>query len=50
MLVENEATFLAALKSDLNKPQQDAYMGEIDFLKNDVISTLRHIKEWTKDQ
>jgi len=50
MLVENEATFLAALKSDLNKPKQDAYMSEIDFLKNDVISTLRNIKDWTKDQ
>jgi len=50
MLVENEATFLAALKSDLNKPTQDACMGEIDFLKNDVISILRHIREWTKDQ
>jgi len=50
MLVENEDRFLAALKSDLNKPKQDAYIGEIDFLKNDVISLLRHIQDWTKDQ
>ena len=50
MLVENEERFLAALKSDLNKPSQDAITGEIDFLKNDVISLLRHIKEWTKDK
>ena len=48
--MENEARFLAALKSDLNKPQQDSFIGEIDFLKNDVISLLRHIKDWTKDQ
>ena len=33
MLVENESVFLSALKSDLNKPAQDSYMAEIDFLR-----------------
>jgi len=50
MLEEHESEFLAALKSDLNKPVQDAFMSEIDYLKNDVISLLRHIDEWTQDQ
>ena len=50
MLVENEGTFAAALKSDLNKPFQEAIMSEIDMLKNDVIGLLRHIDEWAQTQ
>jgi len=50
MLVENEGTFVAALKTDLNKPLQESIMTEIDFLRNDIISILRNIKSWTKDQ
>ena len=50
MLVENEEVFLEALRSDLRKPRQESYMGEIDMLKNDVIGILRHIREWTKTQ
>ena len=50
MLVENEETFLAALKKDLNKPLQESIMAEIDFLRNEVISILRNINTWTKDQ
>ena len=50
MLVENESTFVAALKTDLDKPLQESIMSEIDFLRNDVISILRNIKTWTKDQ
>ena len=33
MLVENEATFISALKADLNKPVQETIMAEIDFLR-----------------
>ena len=50
MLVENESTFVAALKTDLNKPLQESIMTEIDFLRNDVIAILRNINTWTKDQ
>jgi len=50
LLVEEEDTLLAALKTDLNKPTQESIMAEIDFLKNDIIGLLRHIKQWTKDQ
>jgi len=50
MLTEHEATFIEALKQDLNKPLQDAIVSEIDFLKNEVISLLRNIDSWSKDQ
>ena len=50
MLVENEEKWLAALKSDLNKPYQESCLSEIDFLKNEVISLRRNIRVWTKDQ
>ena len=50
MLTENEDVFLAALKSDLNKPLMESCMSEIDMLKNDVIGILRHIEEWTRDK
>lgn len=50
MLVEQEAVLLAALKADLNKPTQESIMGEIDFLKNDIIGLLRHLKDWMADQ
>ena len=50
MLVENENTFVAALKTDLNKPLQESIMTEIDFLRNDIIAILRSIHTWTKDQ
>jgi len=50
MLDENEDKFIAALKSDLNKPVQESIMAEIDYLKNEVIGILRHIDEWTQDQ
>jgi len=48
--VENEKAFVAALQTDLNKPLQESIMTEIDFLRNDIISILRNIKSWTKDQ
>ena len=50
MLVDNEAKWLAALKSDLNKPYQESCLSEIDFLKNEVISLRRNIRAWAKDQ
>merc|ERR1711936_1077503 len=49
MLVENEAAFISALKTDLNKPLQETIMAEIDFLRNDIIGLLREIDDWTQD-
>ena len=50
MLVENENQWLAALKSDLNKPYQESCLSELDFVKNDVISLCRNIRDWSQDQ
>ena len=55
MLVENEAAFISALKTDLNKPLQETIMAEIDFLrfqpKEDIFCQYIHIwcpscQEW----
>jgi len=50
LLDENEDVLLEALKKDLNKPKQESYMSEIDYLRNDIISILRNIRDWTKDR
>ena len=50
MLVENEAIFLAALKEDLNKPELEAAIMETEFLKNEIISIQRNIRDWTTDK
>ena len=42
MLVENEATFISALKADLNKPVQETIMAEIDFLRY-ISSFEKHV-------
>jgi len=47
MLEDNEDVFVDALKQDLNKPFQEAILAEIDFIKNDIISLVRNIKEYT---
>jgi len=50
MFVEHEDELVGALKTDLNKPFQDAIMAEIDFTKNEIISAIRNIHEWSKDK
>ena len=42
MLVENEAAFISALKTDLNKPLQETIMAEIDFLRLFLSTQRRH--------
>jgi len=50
MLVENETLFLSALKEDLNKPELEAAIMETEFLKNEIISIQRNIRDWTRDK
>jgi aldehyde dehydrogenase (NAD+) len=47
MLVEQEATFSAALKVDLGKSPVEAYSSEIGFTINEIDHTLRHLRSWT---
>jgi acyl-CoA reductase-like NAD-dependent aldehyde dehydrogenase len=46
MFRENEALLCEALHKDLRKPKHEALSTEVDFLKNDVIGALRHVREW----
>jgi aldehyde dehydrogenase (NAD+) len=48
MLVEHEAAFLAALKSDLNKSEQEAWTSELGFLVSDIDHTVKHLNSWAK--
>jgi aldehyde dehydrogenase (NAD+) len=47
MLVEQEALFVAALRSDLGKSATEAYSTEIGFTINEIDHTLRHLRAWT---
>lgn len=48
MLIEQEAIFLSALKSDLAKSEQEAWTSEIGFLVSDIEHSIKHLKNWTK--
>ena len=48
MLIEQEAIFLSALKSDLAKSEQEAWTSEIGFLVTDIEHSIKHLKRWTK--
>jgi acyl-CoA reductase-like NAD-dependent aldehyde dehydrogenase len=47
-ITAREADIYAALKQDLNKPQMEAYGGEIAMVINEIDHTLRHIASWTR--
>lgn len=46
MLKENESKIYRALKYDLNKPRQEAYMTEIGFLYMEIDFALKHLRQW----
>ena len=48
MYEENAAALAKALHKDLRKPLTEAMGTEVDFLKNDALSCLRDLKEWTR--
>lgn len=48
LIDENEARFVDALKSDLNKPRFESVMTEVDFVLNDIRSTLNNLESWTR--
>ncbi|KXI30220.1 aldehyde dehydrogenase family protein [Paraglaciecola hydrolytica] len=48
MLVEQEAAFLAGLKSDLGKSEQEAWTSEIGFVVSDIDHTVKHLISWAK--
>ncbi len=48
MLIEQEGTLLAALKSDLGKSDQEGWVSEVGFVISDINHTLKHLNKWVK--
>lgn len=49
-LLDNETSIKKALKTDLNKPELEAYMTEIGICLEEIKYTIKHLKSWTKPQ
>lgn len=47
---ENHEQMARALAQDLRKHKQEAYLMEIDYLINDVRSTLMNLRDWAKPE
>ncbi|MCB9610944.1 MAG: aldehyde dehydrogenase family protein [Sandaracinus sp.] len=45
---ERESEILAALKSDLGKPEIEAFSAEVSFVANDVAHAKKHLRGWMK--
>lgn len=48
MYEENHAEMARALAADLRKHKQEAYLMEIEFLMNDLRSTIFKLRDWVK--
>ncbi len=46
----NETDLLDAVRADLRKPPQEAYLSEVAFVLGEVRYALRHLGAWTKPQ
>lgn len=49
MMDEQSDLFVAALAKDLRKPEQEAIIFEVEYIKNDIRGCLNSFDEWTKD-
>ena len=45
---ENRDEMATVLAADLRRPKQEAMILEVDFLINDLTTTLINLEEWTK--
>lgn len=45
---KNEALIIEALRKDLGRPALESYVGEIDFLYQDIRHSIRHLKTWMR--
>ena len=43
-----EETFYDALKKDLNKSRQEAFITEISIVKGEISNHLRHLGQWAR--
>jgi beta-apo-4'-carotenal oxygenase len=49
-IADNEAAIVEAFKRDLGKPRFEAYTGEIDWCKNEIIYVCKNLAKWMKDE
>jgi len=49
-IVDHEAEILEACQRDLGKGYFEAQLGEITWLKNDIIFTCNNLEKWMKDE
>jgi beta-apo-4'-carotenal oxygenase len=47
---DNSMRIVAAVKQDLNKPNNEAMMVEVSWLEKDIMYTLQHLDEWMADE
>ncbi|KPI35211.1 Beta-apo-4'-carotenal oxygenase [Cyphellophora attinorum] len=47
---KHEADLRLALERDIGKGQFDAMLGEINWVKNDIVYVTTHLKSWMKDE
>jgi aldehyde dehydrogenase (NAD+) len=45
---ENEQQLLEALADDLGKPPFDAWLAELNMVKDEAVHALKHLRSWTK--
>ncbi len=48
LVQNNESELLAALHSDLGKPEQEAWITELSFISGEVDHVVKHLKKWCK--
>jgi acyl-CoA reductase-like NAD-dependent aldehyde dehydrogenase len=50
LLIEHESEWLDALRADLGKSPQDAYVSEIGFVLGEIRHALKHLAVWTRPE
>jgi len=50
MLEEQRAAIVAALDKDLHKPELETVLFDVDFVRNDAVYVLNHLKDWMKPE
>ncbi|CAD7954814.1 unnamed protein product [Amoebophrya sp. A25] len=49
-ILENEKEIVAAIRSDLGRPTQDAYMADFAILVSEIETTISNLPKWMKDE
>lgn len=50
LVEEQRAGLNNVLKQDLNKPEAEAFMMEVNFVRNELVYTLNHLSDWVKPE